>query len=46
MSDYLVQRIATSRKITVYPETEITQLDGDRYLRQVASLAKRVVDDN
>lgn len=41
MSDYLVQRIATSPKITVHPETEITQLDGDRYLRQVAWTDRR-----
>jgi thioredoxin reductase (NADPH) len=35
MSDYLVQRIATSPKITVHPYTEITALDGDAFLREV-----------
>ncbi len=35
MSDYLVQRIENSRKITLYPFTEITALDGDDRLRHV-----------
>ena len=35
MSDYLVQRIATSPRITVHPLTEVTALDGEHYLRQV-----------
>ena len=35
MSDYLVQRIETSPKITVHPFTEVTALAGDDYLRQV-----------
>ncbi|WP_158809228.1 FAD-dependent oxidoreductase, partial [Beijerinckia sp. L45] len=35
MSDYLVSRIALSPKITVHAHTEITELEGDRYLRHV-----------
>jgi thioredoxin reductase (NADPH) len=35
MSDYLVQRIASSPSITVHPYTEVTALAGDTYLRQV-----------
>ena len=35
MSDYLVQRIETSPRITVHCFTEITGLDGDAFLRQV-----------
>ena len=35
MSDYLVQRIASSPRITVHPYTEVTGVEGDRYLRRV-----------
>ena len=35
MSDYLVQRIEGSPKITLHPYTEITALEGDKYLREV-----------
>ena len=35
MSDYLVQRIEQSPKITLHPRTEITALAGDERLRQV-----------
>jgi len=35
MSDYLVQRIASSPKITLHARTEITALAGDEYLREV-----------
>ena len=35
MSDYLVQRIESSPKITVHPFTEITALEGDTLLRGV-----------
>ena len=35
MSDYLVQRIASSPKITVHARTEISALEGDHLLRQV-----------
>ncbi len=35
MSDYLVQRILTSPRITLHPCTEITALDGDGLLREV-----------
>ena len=35
MSDYLVQRIRLSPKITLHTKTEITALDGDNRLRQV-----------
>lgn len=36
MSDYLVQRIQQSAKITLHTKTEITALDGDDRLRTVA----------
>ena len=35
MSDYLVQRIEQSPRITLHAQTEITALDGDERLRQV-----------
>ncbi len=35
MSDYLVQRIAASSRITLHARTEITRVDGDAFLRQV-----------
>lgn len=35
MSDYLVQRIESSPKITLHPRTEITALNGDQFLREV-----------
>jgi thioredoxin reductase (NADPH) len=35
MSDYLIQRINHSSKITLHPFTEITALSGDRYLKEV-----------
>ena len=35
MSDYLIQRIGNSPKITVHTRTEITALEGDNYLRRV-----------
>ena len=35
MSDYLVQRIASSPRITLHAHTEITGLDGDAFLRRV-----------
>jgi thioredoxin reductase (NADPH) len=35
MSDYLVQRIENSPRITVHPHTEVTALQGDGYLREV-----------
>jgi thioredoxin reductase (NADPH) len=35
MSDYLIQRITSSAKITVHLRTEITALHGDVYLRSV-----------
>lgn len=41
MSDYLVQRIASSLKITVHLLTEVTGLAGDRYLRQVSWTDRR-----
>jgi thioredoxin reductase (NADPH) len=36
MSDYLVQRITMSPRITVHPWTEITALEGESFLRRVA----------
>jgi thioredoxin reductase (NADPH) len=41
MSDYLVQRIAGSSKITVHPHSQITQLEGDRLLREVSWTDRR-----
>ena len=41
MSDYLVQRIETSPKITVHPFTEVTALAGDDYLRAVTLTDRR-----
>jgi thioredoxin reductase (NADPH) len=35
MSDYLIQRIHASGKITLHPYTEITALAGNRFLEQV-----------
>jgi thioredoxin reductase (NADPH) len=35
MSDYLVQRIERSAKITLYPHSEVTTLAGDASLREV-----------
>ncbi len=35
MSDYLIQRIEASSKITLRPHTEVTGLAGGRYLEQV-----------
>ena len=35
MSDYLVQRMKSSPKITLHPFTEITALNGDAILREV-----------
>ena len=41
MSDYLVQRIRSSPRITLHPYTEITALDGDDRLRQVTWTDRR-----
>jgi thioredoxin reductase (NADPH) len=41
MSDYLVQRIDQSPKITLHPRTEITALDGDTLLRRVTWTDRR-----
>jgi thioredoxin reductase (NADPH) len=41
MSDYLVQRIDTSPRITVHPYSEITALAGDTLLRQVTWTNRR-----
>lgn len=41
MSDYLVQRIVTSRQITVHPFTEVTALEGDALLRAVTWTDRR-----
>ena len=35
MSDYLVQRIDSSARITLHPRTEVTALAGDPYLAEV-----------
>ena len=35
MSDYLVRRIEKSHKISLHPYTEISVIDGDRYLNKV-----------
>lgn len=41
MSDYLVQRIAMSPRITLHTHTEITGLEGDRMLREVTWTDRR-----
>ena len=41
MSDYLVRRIEASPKITIHPRTEVTGLEGDRYLRAVTWTNRR-----
>ena len=41
MSDYLVQRIASSPKITVHPYSEITRLGGNRVLCEVSWTDRR-----
>ena len=41
MSDYLVQRIDQSPKITLHSRTEITALDGDTLLRRVTWTDRR-----
>ncbi len=41
MSDYLVRRIEASPKITLHPRTEVTGLEGDRYLRAVTWTDRR-----
>jgi thioredoxin reductase (NADPH) len=35
MSDYLIQRIEKSHRITLHPYSEISAIDGDRYLTSV-----------
>ncbi|MFT7755595.1 UNVERIFIED_CONTAM: NAD(P)/FAD-dependent oxidoreductase, partial [Salmonella enterica subsp. enterica serovar Enteritidis] len=35
MSDYLIQRIEKSQRISLHAHTEITAIDGDRYLNTV-----------
>jgi thioredoxin reductase (NADPH) len=41
MSDYLIQRIDRSSKITLHPFTEITGLAGERYLQEVTWTDRR-----
>ncbi len=41
MSDYLVQRIESSEKITLHPCTEITALAGDAILREVTWTSRK-----
>jgi thioredoxin reductase (NADPH) len=41
MSDYLIQRIGQSPKITVHPHTEVESLEGDHLLRQVTWINRR-----
>jgi thioredoxin reductase (NADPH) len=41
MSDYLVQRIASSPRVTVHPYSEITCLEGDRLLHEVSWTDRR-----
>ena len=41
MSDYLIQRIGQSPKITVHPHTEVEALEGDHLLRQVTWINRR-----
>lgn len=46
MSDYLIQRIETSPRITVHPFTEVTALEGDRYLRRVTLTNRKSGESN
>jgi thioredoxin reductase (NADPH) len=41
MSDYLVQRIAQSPKITLHTQSEITALEGDERLRRVTWINRK-----
>jgi thioredoxin reductase (NADPH) len=41
MSDYLIQRIDSSPKITLHTHTEIVSLEGDRYLERVTWAGRR-----
>ena len=41
MSDYLVQRILRSPRITLYPHSEVTQMEGERLLSGVAWTDRR-----
>ena len=41
MSDYLVQRIESSPKITLHPFSEITALAGDTILREVTWIHRK-----
>lgn len=41
MSDYLVQRILSSPRITLHTDTDISALRGDRYLSEVAWTDRR-----
>jgi len=41
MSDYLVQRIQSSPRISVHPDSEITHLQGERVLEQVGWTDRR-----
>ena len=44
MSDYLIQRITSSPKITLHPNSVIVRLTGDEVLRQVAWVTKGIGD--
>jgi thioredoxin reductase (NADPH) len=41
MSDYLVRRIESSPKISVHPYSEITRLEGERFLQRVTATDRR-----
>jgi thioredoxin reductase (NADPH) len=41
MSDYLVQRIDRSQRITLHPFSEVTGLIGDRFLREISWTDRR-----
>lgn len=41
MSDYLIQRIEKSQRISLHAHTEITAIDGDRYLNTVTWTNRR-----
>jgi thioredoxin reductase (NADPH) len=45
MSDYLVQRILGSPRITLHPHTEITALDGDDRLRSVTWINRNTAEN-
>lgn len=44
MSEYLIERIRSSPKITVHPQTEVTALFGDHWLSEIGWADRRTGD--